>query len=84
MILSWNNFTEKYCQMSNISKILIAAGIILLAAGLLWSWISKLPFAKLPGDIVIDKPAFKIYIPITSMIIVSLIVSFVFWLMKKF
>ncbi|MFZ2325244.1 MAG: DUF2905 domain-containing protein [Ignavibacteriaceae bacterium] len=81
--MSWNNFTEKYYRRSNISKILITTAIILLAAGLLWPWISKLPFGKLPGDIIIDKPAFKIYIPITSMIIVSLIVSFVFWLMKK-
>jgi len=70
--------------MSNTQKILIAVGIILLIAGLSWSWISKLPFGKLPGDIVIDKPNFKLFIPITSMIIVSLIISFIIWLIKKF
>lgn len=70
--------------MSNTQKILIFTGIAILIAGFLWPWISKLPFGKLPGDIVVDKPNFKMYIPITSMIIISLIISFVIWLIKKF
>jgi len=70
--------------MSNFQKIIIVAGIILLIAGLLWPWISKLPIGKLPGDIVVNKPNFKMYIPITSMLIISLILSLLFWLIRKF
>lgn len=70
--------------MSNTQKILILIGIAILIAGFLWPWISKLPFGKLPGDIVVDKPNFKMYIPITSMILISLIISFVIWLIKRF
>lgn len=70
--------------MSNTQKILIVIGLILLAAGLTWPWISKIPFGKLPGDVVIDKPSFKFFFPITSMIILSIIVSVIIWLIKKF
>jgi len=70
--------------MSNTQKILIIAGIVLLVIGFTFPWLSKLPFGKLPGDIVVDKPNLKIYIPITTMIILSIIISFIFWLIKKF
>ena len=70
--------------MSNFQKILIIAGIILLILGFLWTWVSKLPIGRLPGDIVVNKPNFKLYIPITSMLIISLILSLILWLIKKF
>ena len=70
--------------MSNTQKILIAAGIIIVVIGFLWPWISKLPIGKLPGDIVVDKPNFKFFFPITSMIVISLVISFIIWLIKKF
>jgi hypothetical protein len=66
-----------------MQKILIVLGILVLAAGILWPWISKLPIGRLPGDIIIDKPGLKVYIPITTMILVSAIVSVVLWLFRK-
>jgi len=58
-----------------MQKVLIGIGVIFLAAGLLWPWLGKLPIGRLPGDIIIDRPNLKIYIPITTMIIVSVIIS---------
>jgi uncharacterized protein HemY len=66
-----------------LQRTLIVIGIIILLAGLLWPWLIKLPIGKLPGDIIIDKPNFKIYIPITTMIIISLIVTLIIWLFRK-
>ena len=66
-----------------MQRILLITGAIVVLAGLLWPWLSKLPFGKLPGDIIIDKPDFKIYIPITTMIIISLFISLIIWLFKK-
>ncbi|GIK61621.1 MAG: DUF2905 domain-containing protein [Ignavibacteriota bacterium] len=66
-----------------MQRTLIVIGIIILLAGLLWPWLIKLPIGKLPGDIIIDKPNFKIYIPITTMIIISLIVTLIIWLFRK-
>jgi len=69
--------------MSNTQKILIAAGILIVIIGLTLPWISKLPLGKLPGDIVVDKPGFKFFFPITSMVILSLVMSLIIWLIKK-
>jgi len=66
-----------------MQRTLIIIGIIILIAGLLWPWIIKLPIGKLPGDIVIDKPNFKLYIPITTMIIISLLLTLILWLFRK-
>jgi len=66
-----------------MQKILIILGILLLATGILWPSISKLPIGRLPGDIIIDKPGLKVYIPITTMILVSVIVSVILWLLRK-
>lgn len=38
---------------------------------------------RLPGDIVIDKPNFKFYLPITTMILASALVSFLLWLFRQ-
>ena len=66
-----------------MQKTLIILGIVILAVGLLWPWLGKLPIGRLPGDIIIDRPHLKIYIPITTMIVVSLVISIIMWLLKK-
>lgn len=70
--------------MSNTQKIIIAAGAVLVIIGLTWPWLSKLPFGRLPGDIIVDKPNLKIYIPITTMLLLSAIISLILWLIRKF
>lgn len=69
--------------MNNVQKIIIIIGVVIILTGLTLPWISKLPFGKLPGDIVVDKPGFKLFFPITSMIILSLVVSLIIWIIKK-
>jgi len=66
-----------------MQRTLIILGIVILLAGLLWPWLIKLPIGKLPGDIIIEKPNFKIYIPLTTMVIISLLLTLIFWLFKK-
>jgi hypothetical protein len=51
--------------------------------GLTWPWFTKLGLGRLPGDIVIERENFKIYFPITTMVLVSLALSLVFWLFRK-
>ncbi len=66
-----------------MQKTLITLGILIVLAGLFWPWLSKLPFGRLPGDIVIDKPGFKLFFPITSMLLVSGLISLIMWLLRK-
>ena len=66
-----------------MQKPLIIIGIVLLVAGLLWPWLGKIPVGRLPGDIVINRPNIRIYIPITTMIVISLIISLIMKLFRK-
>ena len=66
-----------------MQKTLITLGILILIAGLIWPWLVKLPFGRLPGDILIVRPGFKVYIPITTMIVVSIILSIIAWFFRK-
>jgi len=66
-----------------MTRILVTLGIVLVIAGIAWPWLSKLGFGRLPGDIVIERENFRFYFPITSMILVSLLLSLIFWLFRK-
>jgi len=69
--------------IAGMQKILIGLGLIILAVGLFWPWLVKLPLGRLPGDIIIDRPGLKVYIPITTMILVSLVLTLLSWLFRK-
>jgi hypothetical protein len=66
-----------------MQRMLITAGVLIALVGLLWPWVSKLPLGRLPGDIMIDRPGFKLFAPFTTMIIVSLVLSLLVWLLRR-
>jgi len=66
-----------------MSRTLITIGALIVIAGLLWPWLSKLPLGRLPGDIVIERDNFRFYFPITTMIIVSVVISVVLWFFRR-
>jgi hypothetical protein len=66
-----------------MQRILIAVGAILLLVGLLWPWLAKLGLGRLPGDIRIETENGFVYFPITTCVIVSIVVSLVFWFLRR-
>lgn len=66
-----------------MNRLLIGLGILLLAVGLLWPWLTKLGLFRLPGDIRLERDNFQFYFPLTTMIIVSVVVSLLLWLFRK-
>ena len=66
-----------------MNRLLLALGALLVVAGVLWPWLRNVPWFHLPGDIVIDRPGVKVFIPIATMVIVSVVLSAVAWLLKK-
>ncbi len=66
-----------------IQRILVVAGALLIVAGLFWPWLGKLPLGRLPGDIVIDRPGLRIYLPLTTTILVSAVLSLILWLLRR-
>ncbi len=66
-----------------MSRGLIIIGLALVAAGLLWPWLSGLGLGRLPGDIVIEREHVRIYIPLVSGLLVSLALSLLVWLVNR-
>jgi len=66
-----------------VTRVLVILGVILVVVGLAWPWLAKLGLGRLPGDIVIEREGFRFYFPITTMILISLVLSLIFWLFRK-
>ncbi|MDH4108745.1 MAG: DUF2905 domain-containing protein [Gammaproteobacteria bacterium] len=66
-----------------MQRVLIVIGLALVAIGLLWPWLGKLPLGKLPGDIVIDRENFRFYFPLTTMVLLSVAASLALWFFRR-
>ena len=66
-----------------MNRLLLALGTVFIVAGLLWPWLKRVPLFHLPGDVVIDRPGFKFMFPITTMLILSVILSVLAWLLRR-
>lgn len=58
-------------------------GLVLVVIGLLWPWLGRFGLGRLPGDIVIERGEFRFYFPIMTCLVVSGIVSLIFWLPNR-
>jgi hypothetical protein len=67
----------------DVRRILIVAGIILLIAGLLWPFLTRLGLGRLPGDIAIERQNFRFYFPIVTSLVVSVVLTLLFWLFRR-
>jgi hypothetical protein len=66
-----------------MAKWLITIGLILLALGLLWPLLAKLGLGNLPGDIRVERKGQTFYFPLTTSIIVSLVISLILWIFRR-
>jgi len=70
--------------MQEIGKTLIIFGLILIGVGVLLTFFNKIPLlGKLPGDILIQKKNFTFYFPFMTSILISIILSLLFWLWSR-
>jgi hypothetical protein len=63
-----------------VAKLLIVTGFVLVGVGLVWLLGERLGLGRLPGDILIEREGTRIYIPITTSLLISAIASLVLWL----
>jgi hypothetical protein len=66
-----------------MNRVLVALGTVFLLAGLLWPWLKRMHLFHLPGDIIIDRPGFRFMFPITTMLIISVVLSLLTWLLRR-
>lgn len=70
--------------MEQIGKSLIVIGAVIIALGIILSVYGKLPWlGRLPGDIVVQKKNFTLYFPIATSIIISLLLTLIFWFIGR-
>jgi hypothetical protein len=70
-------------ERNEMSRTLIIVGLIIVATGLLWPWLSRIGLGRLPGDIVIERENFTFYAPIGTGILISIVLSFFLWLLNR-
>jgi hypothetical protein len=66
-----------------MARTLIILGVVLVVTGLLWPVLGRLGLGQLPGDIVVRRDGFVFYFPLTTMILVSAVLSLLFWLFGR-
>jgi hypothetical protein len=66
-----------------MSRALIIFGLVLVATGLLWPFIAKLGLGQLPGDIVIERENFRLYLPLGTSLLISVVLSLIVWLLSR-
>lgn len=71
--------------MTTVGKLLILFGIVIVGIGVLLTFFDKIPYlGKLPGDIHIKRENFQLYFPIATSIILSLLLTLIFWFVSQF
>jgi len=67
----------------DVRKALIAVGLVLVAAGLLWPFLTRLGLGWLPGDIAIERGNFRFYFPLVTSLVISVVLTLLFWLFRR-
>jgi uncharacterized protein YybS (DUF2232 family) len=71
-------------MMESAGRMIIVFGLVLVVIGVLLTFSGKVPwFGRLPGDIYIQKKGFSLYFPLTTSIIVSIVLSAILMLLRK-
>lgn len=72
-------------NLNYLGKFLVIAGFALIGLGIILLFSDKIPFlGKLPGDIVVKKRNFTFYFPIATSVLISIVLSIVFYLLGHF
>ena len=69
--------------MAPVNRPLIIFGALLVVIGLAWPWVRRWPLFHLPGDIVVDRPGFRFYFPITTLLLLSALLTLISWILRK-
>jgi hypothetical protein len=66
-----------------MARFLIVLGLAILVIGLLWPYLSRIGLGRLPGDIVIERENMTFYFPLMTCLLVSVVLSLVFWVVNR-
>ena len=67
----------------DMQRFLIGLGLAILIVGIAWPLVSRIGLGRLPGDIVIERGGTSFYFPIVTCIVISVVLSAIFWLFNR-
>jgi hydrogenase-4 membrane subunit HyfE len=67
-----------------MARFLIILGITILILGLLWPYLGRMGLGRLPGDVLIERDNFALYIPLMTSLLISIVLSLFLWLVNQF
>ena len=71
--------------MQQLARIFVIAGVVMIALGAVFYLAGRfnLPLGRLPGDIRVEREGFKVYFPVVTCILISIILTLIMWLLRK-
>ncbi|HML10628.1 MAG TPA: DUF2905 domain-containing protein [Stellaceae bacterium] len=66
-----------------MSRALIIVGLAIAGLGVVWPWLGRLGLGRLPGDVVVQRDHFTLYVPIVTCLVLSVVISVVLWLINR-
>jgi hypothetical protein len=66
-----------------MSRTLIIVGLLIVGLGLAWPWLGRIGLGRLPGDIILERENFTFYFPITTGLLLSMLVSLLLWFLGR-
>ncbi len=66
-----------------MNRWLVAAGAVLISLGLAWPWLARLPLGRLPGDLHVQRGSWDVYFPVTSSILISIVLTLLLWWWRR-
>lgn len=73
-----------FAAVESLARTLVIAGVVFVVVGLLLYAGPSIPLlGKLPGDLRIERPGVRIYLPITTCLLISIVLSVAFWLLSR-
>ncbi|HSB11096.1 MAG TPA: DUF2905 domain-containing protein [Blastocatellia bacterium] len=72
--------------LGTIGRYLIVLGAVIIAVGIVFVLAARFPglkIGRLPGDIYVERDGWRFYFPLMTSILLSIILSFIFWLIGR-
>ena len=66
-----------------MQRFLILLGLLVLGLGLVWPWLGRLGLGRLPGDIVIERENLRLYSPLATSLLASVVLTLLLWLFRR-
>ncbi len=66
-----------------MGKYLFIAGVVLILVGVLWLFAERIGLGRLPGDIVIERENFRLYLPIATSLLISILLSVILYFFSR-